>query len=55
MSLDTARRVLKTEAEAILDLVDTLDENFVHAVDLIVECTGKVAVIGILHFHSVTK
>ena len=47
MSLDTARRVLKTEAEAILDLIDTLDDQFVRAVDLIVTCTGKVVLIGI--------
>ena len=47
MSLETARRVLKSEAEAILDLIETLDDNFVRAVDLIVQCTGKVALIGI--------
>jgi arabinose-5-phosphate isomerase len=41
-----ARRVLETEAAAILALVDRLDENFDRAVRLLYECRGRVIVTG---------
>lgn len=46
MSLDTARRVLETEAEAVLRLARRLDQSFETAVDLIVGCRGRVIVTG---------
>ena len=46
MSLETARRVLCIEAQAIHDLLDRLDESFVHAVDLLASCKGRVVVTG---------
>jgi arabinose-5-phosphate isomerase len=45
-SLDLARRVLQTEASAILGLVDRLDERFDRAVQLLYECRGRVVVTG---------
>lgn len=44
--LDTARRVLTIESDAIRSLVDRLDDGFVHAVDLVLACTGRVVVTG---------
>ena len=41
-----ARKVLQTEAAAILALVDRLDERFEHAVRLLLECRGRVIVTG---------
>jgi arabinose-5-phosphate isomerase len=41
-----ARRVLQTEAAAILALVDRLDERFDRAVRLLLECRGRVVVTG---------
>jgi arabinose-5-phosphate isomerase len=41
-----ARRVLQTEAEAILALVDRLDERFEQAVRLLLDCRGRVIVTG---------
>ena len=46
MSLDLAREVLTTEAEAILRLRDRLDATFVRAVDLLAACTGRVVWTG---------
>jgi arabinose-5-phosphate isomerase len=45
-TLDLARRVLRTEAEAILSLVDRLGESFERAVSLLHECRGRVIVTG---------
>ena len=47
MILETAKRVLKIEAEAILSLIDKIDDSFVRAVDLIAKCKGKVVLTGI--------
>lgn len=47
MILETAKQVLKIEAEAILNLIDKIDDNFVRAVDLISKCKGKVVLTGI--------
>jgi arabinose-5-phosphate isomerase len=41
-----ARKVLQTEAAAILALVDRLDECFEQAVRLLLECRGRVLVTG---------
>ena len=41
-----ARRVLETEAAAILALVDRLDERFERAVRLLLDCRGRVIVTG---------
>jgi arabinose-5-phosphate isomerase len=46
MSLDLAREVLTTEAEAILRLRDRLDASFLKAVDLLVACQGRVVCTG---------
>jgi arabinose-5-phosphate isomerase len=45
-TLDLARTVLRTEASAILSLVDRLDDAFVRAVDTLCACRGRVAVTG---------
>lgn len=44
--LDLARKVLRTEAAAILGLVDRIDGEFVRAVQLLYECRGRVIVTG---------
>jgi arabinose-5-phosphate isomerase len=41
-----ARKVLRTEADAILGLVPTLDEQFDRALDLLHDCAGRVVVTG---------
>jgi arabinose-5-phosphate isomerase len=46
MSLETARRVLKIEAQAIQDVLDRLDASFERAVDLLFACKGRVVVCG---------
>ncbi|MFQ5684015.1 MAG: SIS domain-containing protein [Candidatus Binatia bacterium] len=45
--LKQARDVLELEARGIVSLVDRLDESFVHAVDLLLDCKGKVVVTGL--------
>lgn len=42
MSLDIARQVLETEANAIRTLVEQIGEDFGRAEDLVVECSGRV-------------
>ncbi len=44
--LDIAKKVLKTEAEAIHALIERLDSNFEQAVENIYECKGRVVVTG---------
>ncbi len=46
MSLETARRVLRIEAEAIAGLVDRIDQRFERAVELLFACGGRVVVTG---------
>ena len=46
MSLDTARRVLRIEAQAIQDVMTRLDRTFESAVDFLFACKGRVAVTG---------
>ncbi len=46
MSLDTARRVLRIEAQAIQDVLARLDAGFDKAVDVLFACKGRVVVTG---------
>jgi arabinose-5-phosphate isomerase len=46
MSLDSARRVLRIEGQAINDLLARLDSSFTRAVDLLLGCKGRVVVTG---------
>ena len=46
IDLALARRVLQTEAAAVLALVDRLDERFERAVTLLLDCRGRVIVTG---------
>ncbi len=46
MSREQAKRVLRIEADAVLRLIDRIDENFDKAVDLLMGCRGRVVVTG---------
>ena len=46
MSRETAREVIKKEAEAVAGLLDKLDKNFDAAVELILGIQGRVIVTG---------
>ena len=46
LDLSLARKVLQTEAAAIVGLVDRLDDRFERAVRLLLECRGRVIVTG---------
>lgn len=46
MSLETARRVLRIEAEALGELLRRLDQRFEQAVELLFACKGRVVVTG---------
>ncbi|MBI4207450.1 MAG: KpsF/GutQ family sugar-phosphate isomerase [Betaproteobacteria bacterium] len=45
-AIASAREVLEIEARAIIDLITTLDERFARAVQLILNCRGRVVVSG---------
>ena len=45
-SLDLGREVLNIEAAAVQALATRLDENFLHALDVILRCEGRVIVSG---------
>ena len=45
-ALELARKVLRTEAAAILGLVDRIDGDFERAVQLLFDCRGRVIVTG---------
>jgi len=47
MSLETAKRVLRVESEAIASLIDRLDARFEKAVELLYVCRGRVVVTGL--------
>jgi arabinose-5-phosphate isomerase len=47
MSLETAKRVLRVESEAIAGLIDRLDARFEAAVELLYACKGRVVVTGL--------
>ena len=42
-----AAQCFRDEAQAILDLIPQLDDNFTHAVELLMQCKGKVIVTGV--------
>ncbi len=44
--LNTAKQVISTEAQALTQLTEQLDQNFVKACELIQNCSGKVILIG---------
>lgn len=44
---DTARRVIRTEADALNTLADTLGESFADAVELILNAKGRIIISGI--------
>ena len=44
---DYAIQCIKDEAQAVLDLIPKMDENFDRAVELIMQCKGKVIVTGV--------
>jgi arabinose-5-phosphate isomerase len=46
MSREVARRVLKTEADAIANLMEHLDDEFDRAVELIEGCAGRIVFTG---------
>jgi arabinose-5-phosphate isomerase len=46
MSLETARKVLQIEAQAIHDVSGRLDGRFLAAVDILLACRGRVVVAG---------
>src|SRR5690349_22008812 len=46
MSLETPRRVLKIEAQAIQDVLARLDPSFERAVEVLFGCKGRVVVTG---------
>jgi arabinose-5-phosphate isomerase len=45
--LNTARRVIRSEADALSALADGLDENFRAAIDILLNASGRVIVTGI--------
>ena len=47
MSLATAKRVLRIEADAIAGLIDRLDARFEKAVELLYACKGRVVITGL--------
>ena len=47
MTRDYAIQCIKDEAQALLDLIPQMDDNFDRAVELIMDCNGKVIVTGV--------
>jgi arabinose-5-phosphate isomerase len=47
MIIARAKKVLQTEAKAIEQLLERIDEQFVRAVELLLACEGKVVVTGV--------
>ena len=46
-ALDLARQVLRIEGDAVLALIDRVDQSFLQALSLILNCRGRVIVSGI--------
>ncbi len=46
-SIQYGEQALRDEAEAILDLIPSLDENFSKAVEMMYNCKGKIVVTGV--------
>jgi arabinose-5-phosphate isomerase len=47
IEIEEARRVLRVEAQSILDVAERLDANFKDAVSKIIKCEGKLIVTGV--------
>ena len=45
--IEIAKRVLKIEADAIFNLIDRLDEDYVRAIELILKHRGRLLVLGV--------
>lgn len=45
--INAGKRVLQEEAEALLDLIPTIDEKFARACELLLNCQGKVILTGV--------
>lgn len=45
--IEEAKRVLEVEADAVRDLTQTIGDEFVKAVDILMECRGKAVISGI--------
>ena len=46
MIIDSAKRVLKIESEAVAAMIDRIDGNFVRVVEELIACQGRVVVTG---------
>jgi arabinose-5-phosphate isomerase len=44
--INRAKKVLRIESEAVAALIDRVDEQFEHAVQIVLECEGRVVVTG---------
>jgi len=44
--IEEAKRVLRVEAQSILDLAERIDESFSQAVELVYQCRGKIVLMG---------
>ena len=44
--LKEAKRVLRVEAQSLLDLAERIDESFSRAVEFLYSCKGKVVLMG---------
>ncbi|HAW44813.1 MAG TPA: KpsF/GutQ family sugar-phosphate isomerase, partial [Sutterella sp.] len=54
-ALKTGQAVLQTESRAIAALADKLDASFIKAVDLILNCEGRIVVSGVGKSGHVAK
>ncbi|MFN2197058.1 MAG: SIS domain-containing protein, partial [Anaerolineales bacterium] len=45
--IEIAKRVLKIEADAIFNLIDRLDEDYVRAIELILKHRGRLLILGV--------
>lgn len=53
--LDLAKETIRTEANGLLTLIEQIDESFVRAVELMLNCNGHVLVAGAGTSHSVAR
>ena len=44
--VEKAKRVLRIEAQSILDLAERVDDMFLQAIDILIHCRGKVVLMG---------
>ena len=44
--IEEARRVLRIEAQSILDLIERIDDDFSRAVEILYQCKGRVVLMG---------